>query len=177
MTNLARIVCFHPWVWIPENQLVCRIHLHIALQKCLHWPLQPKLVPPLVPPCGENGQCAQKKYISLFPLLAQCRSGSAFFSFLHPLLLQSRIMNADHGILSGRGIPARRTRAMRTWVPSIVIGYTIICTKIAILALGDWILSQVPITRLVGDNKINDWKMFPDSQDHLGGVQPLQHPG
>ena len=44
---------------------------------------------------------------------------------------------ADHGILSGRGIPARRTRAMRTWVLSIVIGYTIICTKIAILALGD----------------------------------------
>ena len=84
---------------------------------------------------------------------------------------------ADHGILSGRGIPARRTRAMRTWVLSIVIGCTIICTKIAILALGDWILSQVPITRLVGDNKINDWKMFPDSQDHLGGVQPLQQPG
>ena len=45
--------------------------------------------------------------------------------------------SADHGILSGRGIPARRTRAMRTWVLSIVIGYTIICTKIAILALGD----------------------------------------
>ena len=43
----------------------------------------------LIPPCGENGQCAQKKYISLFPLLAQCRSGSAFF-FFFPYTLSKR---------------------------------------------------------------------------------------
>ena len=43
-----------------------------------------------VPPFGENGQCAQKKYISLFPLLAQCRSGSAFF-FFFPYTLSKRV--------------------------------------------------------------------------------------
>ena len=42
-----------------------------------------------VPPCGENGQCAQKKYISLLPLLAQCRSGSVFF-FFFPYTLSKR---------------------------------------------------------------------------------------
>ena len=34
-----------------------------------------------VPSYGEHGQCAQKKYISLFPLLAQCRSEMLFFFF------------------------------------------------------------------------------------------------
>ena len=35
-----------------------------------------------VPSYGENGQCTQKKYISLSPLLAQCRSEMPFFFFL-----------------------------------------------------------------------------------------------
>ena len=32
-----------------------------------------------LPSYGENGQCTQKKYISLSPLLAQCRSEMLFF--------------------------------------------------------------------------------------------------
>ena len=36
----------------------------------------------MLPSYGENGQCTQKKYISLSPLLAQCRSEMLFFFFL-----------------------------------------------------------------------------------------------
>ena len=39
-------------------------------------------LPNLIPSYGENGQCTQKKYISLSPLLAQCRSEMLFFFFL-----------------------------------------------------------------------------------------------
>jgi len=35
-----------------------------------------------VPSYGEHGQCTQKKYISLSPLLTQCRSEMLFFFFL-----------------------------------------------------------------------------------------------
>ena len=41
----------------------------------------------------------------------------------------------------------------------------------------EWLFGNVVITKVMGEDEISYFKLFPDVQDHLGEVQPLRQPG